>query len=1352
MRGIMTRKKYNYKDKNVIISLFNESQSHYKRYEDLLEGNRGEAQKELNTAGNKLQQSYELGLKCYLNKRYKELYDNHTLSWRDQRELVRIIENGRQKNGAMVDLRYLSSQMDLYAAPERKNTDINFELIKKNTKFVYNDNKHIGNDVDVSDFKESYAEIRKFLLIYIDPNPPIQIIQSPEYMNLQEACDFWDENSKYNYCLICDKTNLDDMARRRLLYIRWSLIIDFDIHTGEEGLLQSYINEYGMQPNFFNVSNPKNTTFNAASKLPYWFHINGMSDIPDSLVESDRRWNQKYGACLSECLCKYREAFSKPLKVVIISGNAKKIDKILTCLDAIYEDSLKLYLLSQEVQYESIIEDYKEILKCFPMSEYDFSQGINNFALLFKRNVPKKGHFVCGRDGKVEVQLEDYSCFEIPYLGIENADTHNGDSDCDRNCEMFYQGRNALSWYGVQNGFAINRMSHYRKVKNKIIDASRETTSKIIRLNHDPGAGGTTLSRVIAYHLSKEMPVLLLASYNEKITPVQVVNFYRLVRMAVLIVVESAVISEDDLQKFNGELMAQAVPHVFLYVNRIKRKFDSSDDDLRYLVDDEFNEMLDKLNPYLTDETRNEVFKLSHSVKDRYPFFMSMYAFEEKFEGIKDYIGHYLIDISPNDKKTLEYISLVDWFANRTLDISFLNLYDDTMGVFDNAVNENLINLENVGHNSYVKMRHPRFAEEIISRRISEGINDDPLKKAENLSRFLREFIKYSKQNIMFDLDSTIDVLKNLLILRDTESMIYSKFAPVIEYLRELIPSDVNEHEKYNCIGLVFKELVNTYAEEPHFKAHLSRYYSLIEKSFEKGINEAQEAVILAEQMGEHDSLLYHIYGMSIKKYIEQRLFNEAKECKAFDENKLLTEKLQEIKSNLEVASAQFEKVRKTNNKVAGYISDIEMCISVVDFGKEIYGCSTEKFITEYRDSWFMEYYDRALTLLEGFRSIQVEEDTEFYKVKLSAKCSESLQDMVYGIESTVEMWQEYLSNAKDMQKPVVRRFIARAKEKSYLSNPRKQIENIKFVMQLMESNIKQEPENGANIRIWFNALRYLDGNNADILLDDAIQKLAAWKQIGDNLEAYYYYFILICIKAIEGSSRAEAIIPDLQEELKAKTSHMPNNRVIYEWLGEGKGVHRLINAYEQKDGRYYKKSIDTIEKEACYLEGRISKYKTERSAQIRAYNMEVFFSPAGQNSQITLEDVSKKVEFILGFSYDGLRALNKSVHFVDYSQDENTENLLGKTVKCIVNGTDNGGNYLKVKLCDYRNTVGSVHSSELPDGKTVFDYKYRDVIYGKVIGERFVEKEGRVYYQIRMREEEMTDWQRQLSECAKKM
>ena len=299
---------------------------------------------------------------------------------------------------------------------------------------------------------------------------------------------------------------------------------------------------------------------------------------------------------------------------------------------------------------------------------------------------------------------------------------------------MFYQGGNLLSWYGVKNGFAIDRIAQFRNIKNNIIKSSRETSSKIIRLNHDPGAGGTTLSRIIAYHLSKEMPVLLLISYNERITSIQVSNYYRLVGMSILIVVESSVISDDDLKKLNGELMSQAIPHVFLFVSRLKGKQNSSDDGLNLLIDDEFNEMVKKLDPYLTDEKKREINNLLKNPKERYPFFMSMYTFEEKFKGVKNYIENYLHDISNNDRLVLEYISLVDWFANRELDISFLKISDNTMEMFENPVNDNLIRVQNLGQNSFVRMRHPRFAEEIILQRISKGANDRAL---EILSRTL---------------------------------------------------------------------------------------------------------------------------------------------------------------------------------------------------------------------------------------------------------------------------------------------------------------------------------------------------------------------------------------------------------------------------------------------------------------------------------------------------------------------------------------------------------------------------------------------------------------------------------------
>lgn len=388
---------YNYKDKNVIISLFNESQSYYKKYKELIDGNSIEAQKVINTAGNKLQQSYELGLKCYLNRKYKELHDSGNISGEEYRNLTSIIENGRQPRGALVDVKYLISQMSIYAVPRMEDTDIDFELIKRNVNPISNDNKHNGNDIDVNYFEESYAEIRKFILTYIDANPPININQSSEYMNLQEACDFWEDTTKYNYCLICGKLNLDDLARRRLIYINWSLIIDFDEETQNKGLFKSYITEYGVQPNSFNVTNPRDTVFNNATKKPYWFFANGLNGVTESLVDTDRRWNQKYGAIVNDILCNYREVFSKPLKVVILNGPAKRIDKILTALDAVYEDALKLYLLSTEVQFEGIKEDYKEVLDMFPLSEYEFSQGINNFASLFHRNNIHQGFQVCGR-------------------------------------------------------------------------------------------------------------------------------------------------------------------------------------------------------------------------------------------------------------------------------------------------------------------------------------------------------------------------------------------------------------------------------------------------------------------------------------------------------------------------------------------------------------------------------------------------------------------------------------------------------------------------------------------------------------------------------------------------------------------------------------------------------------------------------------------------------------------------------------------------------------------------------------------------------------------------------------------
>ena len=91
----------------------------------------------------------------------------------------------------------------------------------------------------------------------------------------------------------------------------------------------------------------------------------------------------------------------------------------------------------------------------------------------------------------------------------------------------------------------------------------------------------------------------------------------------------------------------------------------------------------------------------------------------------------------------------------------------------------------------------------------------------------------------------------------------------MITHIKELLPID-RKTDRYACIGVIFKELVDVYPEEAHFKAHLSRYYTHIEENYLRGIQEAKEALALAEDQDIHDPLLYHFAGMSIRRYVEK--------------------------------------------------------------------------------------------------------------------------------------------------------------------------------------------------------------------------------------------------------------------------------------------------------------------------------------------------------------------------------------------------------------------------------------------------------------------------------------------------
>ena len=216
-------------------------------------------------------------------------------------------------------------------------------------------------------------------------------------------------------------------------------------------------------------------------------------------------------------------------------------------------------------------------------------------------------------------------------------------------------------------------------------------------------------------------------------------------------------------------------------------------------------------------------------------------------------------------------IAIVDMYAETLIPLSFFLVIDDTdeIGIFKNNVNDNLVVLDG----EKLKIRHPLIAKELLNQIISGGDhNISDIQRGERLANFVIEFIKRSKLNNFIDYDSTISILKDLLITRNSEGIIKDDFSPIITKIRSYLKFASGD-EKYNAIGRVFKSLEQIYPEEAHFKAHLSRFYTNIEQNYERGIETARQAIELSESEGVTDALLYHIYGVSERKYVESFLY-----------------------------------------------------------------------------------------------------------------------------------------------------------------------------------------------------------------------------------------------------------------------------------------------------------------------------------------------------------------------------------------------------------------------------------------------------------------------------------------------
>jgi len=283
---------------------------------------------------------------------------------------------------------------------------------------------------------------------------------------------------------------------------------------------------------------------------------------------------------------------------------------------------------------------------------------------------------------------------------------------------------------------------------------------------------------------------------------------------------------------------------------------------------------------------------------------------------------------------------------------------------------------------------------------------------------------------------------------------------------------------------------------------------------------------------------------------------------------------------------------------------------------------------------------DKAESLLEDIQRLKdKDESVKMKTLSYITSCEARLREIYGDYSSVIQGWINLLDPQTKVYKPPVRRQLVRAYLKK--SNGWDKIEPkiIKQILDRMEENIEEEPKEGKNIFLWFQAARYSQFVN----IDNAIEKIARWHSNSESTDSVFYLYILYTLKAIRGSSDAKIKAEKLIRDSSNNTRFQGNRTTPFEWYGKGRDLKKIVNidSLGERDDKTY--SWEKTEELLENLKGRISKIKHSGKGEIELEcGLKAFFTPAhGNKGKGYSDELNKNVQFYLAFSYDGLRAYN---------------------------------------------------------------------------------------------------------------
>lgn len=1049
------------------------------------------------------------------------------------------------------------------------------------------------------------------------------IVSTPEagaasgaWEQFYRACDGFDPRRIY-IAVMDREPEVDVRDWTALANIHWNLIIDFDTGTDTDGnfsIARSPFSErLALKLSSLDDSIP------ITPRSTVWVAASGLDSRPSTNPQSDwRDWNRAKVPQLEHTIRQLAGVTEpSPVTLVVFGGESRYVATTLEVVDRALAHRVEFVFANPQVeQYRQIADEFGA--STVPVALSDVCQGLRELLpgdgpaeeTLFPKHEGGTASIAPDRVPWLEEQLELVHW----NLGLTLSEQTDGDS--------FLRG-NTVAWYDLNVGAVDADRDMTSRLEQHIRGELQERETRRLNLWHMPGAGGTTIARRIAWNAHRNFPTVLALDIQPNETAERIRHLFGETRLPVLVIIDLPKTPKEVIDRLYEELRSSHIPAVLF---NVERRFETGTALGSHYLDSMLTTReavaLSGVLAIRVPERRDAVESLIDSPdrRKRSPFYFGLTAFGRDFQGLESYVSVRLSQTSDPVRQAVLYMAFAYYYGQVSPSIQVFGpvfkLASSQLVAMSKVIPDFVRELL-VEANGAIRPAHYLIAEEILEQELGR-ISGSRQNWRVGLADLTTNFIDLLGSLPHQSRGTTSDVLRSILIERDSADSPAGPWDTTFSPLLGDIPS-VDGRRR------VLEHLAETFPEEPHFWAHLGRFYSRNDRDHDRAHNANQEALSLLP----NDPLLHHMAGMGWRAELFDILGSLGSDLADKSEEKIFEIIIE--------ASREFSASRSLDRRSEhSYISQIQMNQRVVGVASVSKGFQYEvmQFLSLPGNARYRELVDEAQNLLSDLALVQGSEKPSQLQMRVQSDL-----EKLYGNYSEAI---QYLTNALDRREsylPPIRRAIIRAYVARHEDDWSKLTEReLGRVTELARENIVEEPASDHNLRLWLRAAR---AENA-LTVDNVAEQLAYKRLKNPSVDTTYYLYIMKFLQLNSGDLAVARDVSSLVEESRRLAQDLSRTTTSFEWLGRASGLEALVHisalgAWD--DGKRFWSNIGHLR----IARGRVAHIRNQGSGEIELLSgLRAFFVPSSGNVPggfISGQDIGREVEFFLGFSYDGLRA-----------------------------------------------------------------------------------------------------------------